>query len=135
MTIQAPEVLIADPGSIDLPAMKLYGIIVGNIDDSKSCASYKFAIKGTEAKMTTCTALWRGYISTYRLRADGTLTLEKLEYPFTAGAQPDEVHEVLQGDFWLDLREWFLGDGTQIPFVQGKIVADQTQWKRKEGLT
>jgi len=134
MTTQAPEILVVEPGAIELPAMELYGITVGNIDDPKSCTSYKFATTGSKEKMTMCTALWRGYVSTYRLKADGSLTLEKLEYPFSKGVEPDEVNEVLQGDFWLDLREWFMGDGMKIPFVEGKVVADRTQWKLKQGL-
>jgi hypothetical protein len=133
MTIQAPEVLLVDPGSIELPAMRLYSILVGNIDDPKTIRSYNFKTKGAEAKIRVSTALWRGYISTYRLRADGTLMLERLEYPFATRATSDEVHEVLEGDFWLDLRETFVGEGVKVPFSQGKIVGDRTRWKLKEG--
>lgn len=133
MTMQAPEILEIESGAVELPDMKLYGVLVGNIDDPKSWASYPFLTLGTKEKMTMCSSLWRGYISTYKLKADGTLTLEKLEYPHTREAKPDLVHEVLQGNFWLDLRETFFGNGVRVPFVEGKIVADRSQWKYKEG--
>jgi len=134
MTMQAPEVLIVEPGAIELPPMKLFSVLVGNIDDPKSLSGYKFATRGNPDKMVMCTALWRGYVSTYRLTASGTLVLERLEYPFTKDAAPDEVHEELHGDFWLDLREWFMGDGVRVPFVDGRVQADQSLWRRKAGL-
>jgi len=134
MTSQVPDILVVEPGSIDLPQMELHGVVIASIDDPKAWTCYKFANKGSEGKMTMCTALWKGYISTYRLKIDGTLVLERLEYPFSRGVDPDEVNEPLQGDFWLDLREWFMGSGVMVPFVDGKIVAEKTHWKYKSGL-
>jgi hypothetical protein len=134
MTAQRPEILIVDAEKFRLPATKLYAVCVGDIDEPTSSSRYNFQTQGNQAKMTVCTALWRGYISTYRLRADGTLILERLEYPFTKGAAPDEVLEVIHGDFWLDLRESFLGRGMRIPFVDGKIITDESLWRRREAL-
>jgi hypothetical protein len=134
MTTQLAEVLVVDPGAIELPQMKLFGVIVGNIDDLESWSGYKFTATGDPSKMTMCTALWRGYVSTYRLKVDGTLVLERLEYPYTDGATPDEVQEPLRGDFWLDLREWFMGNGVKVPFVNGKVQVNQSLWRRKAGL-
>ncbi len=133
MTHQMPEILIIESGAIKLPVMPLYGILVGNRDAPGSWGPYLFGTKGNNAKMTICSALWRGYVSTYRLRPDGMLALEKLAYPLTEGVAPDEVHEVLRGDFWLDFRESFTGDGIQVPFANGKVICDQTQWKHREG--
>ncbi|NHZ96398.1 hypothetical protein [Massilia sp. CCM 8734] len=133
MTNQASEILIIESAAIDLPAMALYGVVAGNLDEPASWGPYLFETKGNKAKMTMCSALWRGYISTYRLRSDGTFCLEKLNYPFTEGAAPDEVQELLRGGFWLDFRESFTGDGVKVPFANGYLVCDQTRWKRREG--
>jgi hypothetical protein len=134
MTAQFSETLIADAGSIELPTMRLYEIVTGDIDKPRPWPTYVFATKGDAKKMTMCSALWRGYISSYRLTAQGTLILERLEYPFTEDVQPVDVHEPLNGDFWLDLRESFMGDGFLVPFVDGKVVADRTRWKPTEGV-
>lgn len=134
MTNQLPETLIIESGAIEVPAMMLYGVIAGSPDASASGGPYVFSTKGNKAKMRVCSALWRGYVATYRLRPDGMLLLEKLAYPLTPGAAPDEVHETLCGDFWLDFRESFYGDGVQVPFIDGKVVGDQSQWKRREGV-
>lgn len=134
MTMQCPEVLIVESGAVEVPPMQLFAILVGDMDNPKFWARYKFTTTGDPSKMVMCTALWCGYISTYRLRADGTLTLERLEYPFTEGAPADEVKEVLTGDFWLDLRKSFMGgDEVKIPFIDGKIQADQSLWRRSAG--
>ena len=133
MTAQIPEVLIVEPGSIDLPQMSLYGVFISDLDAPELGARYTFANRGSKDKMMRCSLLWRGCVSKYRLKIDGTLVLERLEYPFTEGVLPDEVNEPLQGDFWLDLRESFSGDRVRIPFVDGKIVADKTHWKFRTG--
>lgn len=76
------------------------------------------------SKVVQCTALWRGYVSAYRLTVDGSLVLTRLVYPFTEDAAPDEANEALRGDFWLDLRDDFLLDGIRVQFRQGRIVVD-----------
>jgi hypothetical protein len=132
MTNQVPEILIVENGAIELPAMRLYGVIQGDVADRKSWGRYPFETTGSSAKMTECSALWRGFVSTYKLSVDGTLCLEKLEYPFSEGAEPDDVHEVLHGNFLLELRESFRGASVRIPFVDGVLVRDQSQWKRED---
>lgn len=134
MTIQAPERLERDDGAAELPPLKLYGVVVGDIDKPESSGGYPFMAKGDPSKMTLCTALWRGYVSGYRLRADGSLVLERFEYPFTPGAAPDLAHEVLAGDFWIELREWFMGSGVRVPFREGRIVQDVSEWRNFEGI-
>jgi hypothetical protein len=134
MTMQAPEVLESEAGAPDFPNLKLVGIQIGDIDDPRSSKNYPFAHKGQPSKTTMCTALWRGYVSAYRLRADGRLTLVRFEYPFTPEIAPDDVEEVLVGDFWLDLRESLLGDGIRVPFRDGRLVIDQTQWRPFPGI-
>ena len=134
MTMQLPEHLVVDEGAVRLPTMQLFGVLVGNIDNPKSWSGYKFSATGNPEKITMCTALWRGYVSTYRLRADGSLTLELLEYPYSDNATPDEVNESLKGNFWLDLRAGFLGDGVRVPFIDGLIQADSSFWRHGQGL-
>jgi len=50
MTQQLHEKLIADPGAPELPEMRLFGVIVGDIDDPKSWSGYPFASKGNPKK-------------------------------------------------------------------------------------
>lgn len=135
MTQQLAEKLLVDPGAAELPQMQLFGVIVGDIDDPKSWSGYRFTSKGDPKKTSACTALWRGWVSTYRLKADGTLSLERLEYPYTDGAAPDQVSETLTGDFWLDLRESFMGAGTRVPFVAGRIEPDRSKWRHRPGIS
>jgi hypothetical protein len=131
MTAQVPEVLIVDPGATELPQMKLYRIIVGDIDNPKSWTAYKFATTRDPPKAKMFSPLWRNFVSTYRLKADGTLVLERREYPTAKGTPPDELYEPLRGNFWLDLRESFFGEGVRVPFVDGKIQSDQNLWRRR----
>lgn len=135
MTTQLAEILFADPGAIELPKMELYGVIVGDIDKPNSWTRYNFVSAGDPSKIVECSALWRGYVSSFRLKADGTLVLEKFEYPFSDDVEPDHVQEILQGDFWIDLREWFMGDGLRVPFVDGVIQSDKSLWRKKEGVS
>jgi hypothetical protein len=129
MTHQLAERIIIDPGASLLPEMLLFGVLVGNIDDPKSWSGYAFATKGDSRKLTSFTGLWRGWVSTYRLTTEGTLILEQLEYPFTDGAAPDQVSETVNGDFWLDFRESFFGAATRVPFIDGHIQCDRSQWR------
>src|SRR5215469_5993106 len=131
MTAQVPDQLITDSGAIELPRMQLYGIIVGNLDDPNSRTSYKFTSTREPPKTTMFSPVWRGCVSTYRLTVDGMLVLERREYPLAKGTPPDALHEPLRGDFWLDLRESFFGDGVLVPFVDGKIQADRSLWRRR----
>jgi hypothetical protein len=129
MTAQVPDKLIADSEAIELPRMQLYGIVVGDPDDPKSRTSYTFTSTREPPKATMFSALWRGYVATYRLTADDTLVLERREYPHAKGITPEALHEPLHGDFWLDLRESFFGDGVLVPFVDGKIQTDRSLWR------
>ncbi len=132
MTMQAPDVMERDEGAIELPRLQLFGVLVGDIDDPRSSTTYPFSYQGNRTKIVMCTALWRGYISAYLLRADGRLVLKRAVYPFTPNADPDVVNEELVGDFWIDLREWFMGCGVRVPFRQGRIVADESEWRTLE---
>lgn len=128
MTAQIPDRLILDPGACPLPALSLYGVIVGDIDESRTWRGYAFKTKGSPSKMVRYTALWKGFVSTYRLTDGGRLVLETLSYP-VSGAESEQVHEVLEGEFWLDLREDFFGSGLRVPFIAGRIQDDRSHWR------
>lgn len=134
MTTQCPEILAVDMESISFSNWELYGVSVGDIDKPQEAKNYPFESTADESKITPCTALWRGYVSAYRLRSNGTLVLEHLEYPFTFGSAPDQVDEILRGDFWLELRSWFMGDSMRVPFRDGKVDADKRNWRSTPGL-
>lgn len=133
--MQMPEVLILEHGTFELPKFQLYGVMVGDIDNSKTWSGYKFSVVGDPTKMRMCTALWRGCVSTYVLRSNGTIHLKQLEYPFTEGVEPDEVDEKLIGDFWLDMRKSFMGDAVRVPFVDGHIEVTESNWRTREGIS
>ncbi len=76
-----------------------------------------------------CSALWRGYIASLKLHADGRLELLRYEYPFTIrGARIQQVHRFFGGDFQLCFRPFFEGPNTHVAFRDGRIVADRQQW-------
>lgn len=131
--MQMPEVLEVEDGTLELPAFQLYGVMVGDIDDPKTWSGYTFSVRGDPTKMVMCTALWRGYVSTYLLRRDGTIHLQQLEYPFTKDMRCDEVDEQLTGDFWLDMRKGFTGDAVLVPFVDGRIDIEKSHWRSRKG--
>lgn len=134
MTSQCPDILIVDTDSISLPDMQLYGVHVGDIDRPRGSSGYAFKTSPNEKKMTECSALWRGYVSVYRLKENGVLALERMEYPFSEGVGPDQVNEILKGDFWVELRVWFMGDKVRVPFQNGRVQLDRSTWRFVTGL-
>lgn len=133
MTAQRAEKLVIECQNIDFDGRELYAIIVGeDILDYKKRTTYKFEAKGDQAKFSMCTALWRGYVSTYTLDHNGELTLVKMEYPFTKGSEPDTVNEKAEGNFWLDMRPSFFGGSLYVPFKAGKVVLDKSKWVYRE---
>lgn len=134
MTAQCPDILIVDVESILLSGLQLYGVCIGDIDEPRKSSNYVFVSSADETKMTECTALWRGYLSAYRLKSNGTLVLERMEYPFSDGVVADEINEILLGDFWLDLRVWFMGDAVRIPFRDGLVSLDRSTWRFSSGV-
>ena len=74
MTAQCTDIWIVDEASISLSSMGLYGVRIGEIDELRKSSEYVFASSADETKMTGCTALWRGYVSTYRRGASESKT-------------------------------------------------------------
>ncbi len=42
--------------------------------------------------------------------------------------EPDETYELATGDFWLDFRPDFYGGFVYVPFKNGKLITDKTEW-------
>jgi len=127
MTVQIPEKLHLEMLGIDIKGYKLYDILIGNPSDYINRTSYKFKQKGQQNVIASHCR--RGYVSTYVLEASGQLRLTEFDYPFGDDSdQPDKADEILEGDFWLDLRTEFLGSTIYLPFVDGAVVTDKTKW-------
>ena len=45
---------------------------------------------------------------------------------------PEPVNEKLSGDFWLVFKHNFFGPRTYVPFKDGKIVEDESEWVIEE---
>ena len=135
MTVQCSDQLIIDSASFALPDMHLYAVCVGDIDQPQKSSRYPLAAIPSKSKMTVCSALWRGYVAVYRLREDGTLALEQMKYPFSGTVAPDDIGEVLHGDFWLELRTSFMGDIVRVPFQNGQIMLDRGTWRFAPGVS
>lgn len=135
MTVQAPEKLVNEHPRVDLSGLSLYGVIRG---DCRSNHGYgdgnAFMTRPSPpADATVCTALWRGYIATFVLQADGRLRLECFEYPLDIeNWRRQEVNELLVGDFWMLMTHVFFGPRTYVPFRDGAIVEDKEQWFTEE---
>lgn len=131
MTQQFPEKLEIEPGAPVVPAMRLFGVIAGNVDNPKTWTRYPYKSQGAPSKTTPCTALWRGWVSTFLLKADRQLVLKQLSYPLSQETLPDFADEILEGNFWLDFRESFFGNGIRVPFNQGRMIVDSACWRSK----
>ncbi|MGF6210391.1 hypothetical protein [Comamonas sp. 4034] len=131
MTQQLLEKLEIGSGAPMVPDMHLFGIIAGEVDNPKTWLRYSYKSQGDPSKITPCTALRRRWASTFQLRADRQLVLKQLHYPFSQNALTDFVNEILEGDFWLDFRESFFGDGVRVFFIQRRMIVDSASWRSK----
>lgn len=133
MTAQASEQLVNDNAHVDLDGLRLYRVVVGDIpNDRRSRKSYAVASHPKGELGPANSALWRGYISRYRLTSEGRLQLEGFEYPTLSGHSHEDAFETLQGDFWLEMAKSFFGPSTYIPFRNGMVVCDSSEWLRGE---
>lgn len=129
MTAQVAETLINN-NEVDFGDYALYSVCVGDPEDSRNLKEYPFKQKADSEKFMLNTACWRGYVSAYELMPSGKLRLIRFEY--SIGHNPDdydEVDEVLEGDFWLDLRTGFFGAKMLVPFENSQIVTDRSKWR------
>ena len=135
MTTQSPEKLINDCPDIDFGQLKLYGIVTGDVVDPYQNGKYPLENPpDPPGDQKTFSALWRGYIAHYRLDHDGRLTLESYTYPNSHSLGRKNrtvVNERLLGDFWLVMRRAFKSPSTYVPFRDGLIITDRSQWRNR----
>lgn len=127
MTAQVSDSLKNKCAAVDFSELHLYSVLIGDIRTAKAQV-YPFLHNSDSSKRSVITACWSGYTSTYTLTASKELVLTGFRYPFNEEASPDTVYEVLEGDFWLDMREDFFGDGFYVPFKDGLLVVDESEW-------
>lgn len=134
MTVQAPERLLSEKPEIDFGSLSLYAIIVGDIRKNHGWGDpYPFDMPPVVPPGGICSALWRGYVATFRLRPDGCIELKRYDYPNSRPRFGVDVLEVLKGDFWLIMKAEFFGPRVYVPFVAGQIVSDDKKWIVEDG--
>ena len=148
MTTQAPDELINEHPGIDLSGLSLYGIIRGNPTDNHGWGD-KFSYPTEPSPpvgMTPCSMMWRGYIATHRLAADGTFHIVRFRFLTEIQVDHDNdddgevvvqyetqsVNEQIDGDFWLVLKPRFSAPRTYLPFRDGIVVEDRCDWVVEE---
>jgi len=131
MTAQAPDRLTNECSQVDLKDLKLFHVLTGDITKNFGRGEpYVFKNRPSQPP-GMMSSMWRGHISCYRLTAGGTLQLEGFEYPPLLKLARENILETMEGDFWLLLSQTFGGARTYVPFRDGKVVADQSQWVRE----
>lgn len=134
MTAQLPDHLESLHRGCDLTGLHLHGVCCGDPTTNHGWGEpYVFARPPRPpAEAGRCSALWRGYVASFRLYPDGRLALVRYTYPaFDEDGAPDPfeaLHEELTGDFWLVMKEQFHGPRTYVPFVRGRVVTDRRRW-------
>ena len=129
MPQQPPDMLVNDNPSVDFGPLRLYAIVRGSQPARPRWNNqYPFRHRPRPSNAAVCAKLWRGYLAYYRLSPEGKLVLERYEYPFDSSQPADEVSEVLDGDFWLLMKESFYGNCTYIPFIEGRIQTERHLW-------
>jgi hypothetical protein len=131
MTAQMPDQLINKHPRVNLRGLNLYGVIRGDVRSNSGWGKpYEFSRTPHARKDTPrCSANWRGYVAVFQLHAAGYLELVYYRYPLSLGKSKTEtVCEKLSGDFWLVFKRNFFGPRTYIPFRNGRIVEEQTEW-------
>lgn len=72
-------------------------------------------------------ANWKGYVEQFRLTTEGRLIL----LGFTYDRDPEREHrvdELLEGDFFMMLKQSFFSPGLYVPFRDGVLVTNHTEW-------
>jgi hypothetical protein len=119
VTVQDPERLINEHPRLDFGDRSLYYV----------CGTELPVLPRISQDARPSSSLWRGYIATFRLTADGRLELIRYEYPYSDISAHDVEQGFLTGNFSLVLRHLFSGPSIQVPFRDGYVVEDRSQWK------
>jgi len=124
MTDQISDKLSVEYPGLSLEGWRLYGVITGDPARNYGWGEpYPFRHKPSPPENVQCSALWRGYVASYQLAADGRLWLTGFEYPFSH-VPPQAVSEPLEGDFFLVLKMHFRARRMYLPFVASRGAPD-----------
>ena len=133
MTDQASERLDNAHPDVNFGPLRLYRVITGDITANSGWGEpYPYATPPNRPdNQIPSSALWRGYVAHSLLGPDGRLTLISYSYPNVRPLgrhQSDTVNELLVGDFWLVMKPTFRAPRTYVPFRDGVILANRSEW-------
>lgn len=136
MTSQIPDRLHSEYTGLVLGNLVLYRILTGDIRRSfRLGVDYCFAQPPIVPPHRMCSALWRGYVATFHLRASGQLELTRYDYPLSKPSSSTDLSERLIGDFWLVMGTTFRGPRVYVPFVDGYLNPDEAAWVVTDGVS
>ena len=147
MTAQTADKLRNNHPRVDFADLSLFGLTRSD----PACANRWSGVLGDvfdypcpprgqiESHSTSCV---RGYVASHVLNGDGTLSLSHYEYmvyrfetidgrdSLSIDIEEDRIDQCVRGDFWMIMRLEFYSDPTTyVPFRNGQIVEDQSQWQ------
>jgi len=129
MTEQSCEDLKNEHPELDLGKWRVYGVIRGVPNDENhgwGTRERAYRTDPGEVEMVR-TSNWKGYHEAWKLRADGRLVLDRIEFD-EYGREPLVANEVVEGDLFLVLKSTFESPRVYIPFESGVIVLDRSRW-------
>ena len=137
MTAQDPDKLLNECPTLDVEGLYLFGIIRGDIDTNHGWGEpYVFeSTPKAKDEQYWCSSLWRGHVASYRIEANGRVTLLRYDYPYhyhlPEEERTEDLSEELSGDFWLVFKDCFFGPRVYLPACDGRVVADRSRWRRE----
>lgn len=129
MTDQISDKLINECPDVDFDGLSLRALIRSQPESAEQ-ELVRFERKPKKVK-SLCSALWRGYVASYLLAAEGTLKLVQYAYPFCEKTETESFEETVGGDFWLVMKAGRKGETVFVPFRSGHVVSDETSWIKK----
>jgi len=136
MTTQIANHFINECPEVDFSHLHLYALLVGDIREKTNTISYSFLQQPDKSKINSFSACWSGYIPKYKITNNKELVLIAFEYPALSPKkiESDEIYELATGDFWLMMRPSFFKGSVYVPFKNGKLITDQSEWVFSEQL-
>lgn len=136
MTTQVSEDFRSEYPFLDFGVWRVFGVIRGEPSEEnygwgdRERPVYA-AVPGPAETMTT--GNWKGFVERWLLSEAGRLILVGFEYDdFEREDRIRDVHETLEGDFYLVLKSEFEGPRLYIPFRDGVLVTDRARWKHED---
>lgn len=136
MTDQIPHGLTVEHPGLEIGDWRLYAVIRG--DPAKENHGWgngdnverEIADPGKPKLEDAVSANWAGYMTDYRLRADGRLVLDR--YRYFGERRTKEIARAVSGEFWMVLKSAFEGPRMYIPFYDGVIELNRAAWEHEE---